>query len=189
MERQNIDIEKDLFFEYCQNEEAESFKKLYFRVKPWLFNMIYRLVGNKHSAEDILQDTWTNVLANKSKFDFARGSFNNFIFTVARNEALQHVRKQSLKSKLINEINVNSSSPNVEEREKDIMCRTIAIHKALNKLPQNYKSVIIKYHFTDMSYEEIAIEDDLPIGTVKIWIYRGRKVLEQSLKNLFNDSE
>jgi RNA polymerase sigma factor (sigma-70 family) len=73
-----------------------------------------------------------------------------------------------------------SKTPDYELLRKE---KNEIIHQAINSLPEHYRKVIILRHFEDKSYEEIAKELKLPIGTVKVHLFRARELLYKKLKD------
>src|SRR5690606_26662543 len=74
-----------------------------------------------------------------------------------------------------------TTQENVEEQVEYADTQNL-IHKAISSLPEEFKIVVILRHIEDLSYEEIAKTLNLPLGTVKTYLFRGRKLLKEKLK-------
>ncbi len=182
-----ISIEDQLFCDYRDNGNKNSFEELFIIVKPWLLKMLCNIVADRDVAEDLQQETWIKVLRKKDSFDPKKGKISNLIFTIAKNEALKWIRDNKKFYRSSTMENTDGGSPvfGVEERNPEInfqeVERTNAISKAIKRLPQDYQDVILLYYFGELSIKYIAITLDKPEGTVKTWLDRGRKKLKKTL--------
>ncbi len=117
--------------------------------------------------------------------------FSTWLYRIAANSAIDHLRKQRIKTLSLDsppegidgpmDIEVADESFNpekdLEERE-----RRISINDAIDSLPEKYRVVIMYRHRDDKSYEEIAEALSIPIGTVKARIFRARELLKKKLR-------
>lgn len=179
---EKIGNEDALFCEFRDNRNYGSFEKLYSLVRPWLYKMIFRLVLDKDVADDVYQETWIKIIEKSSKFDPAKGKINNYIFTIAKNEALRWKnRKKRIaerNSELILDFLKSESNPEVEFETRE---RNNYILQSIEKLPQKYQDVLILYYYVDLDINQIAETLERPTGTVKTWLSRGKKQLGKFL--------
>jgi RNA polymerase sigma-70 factor (ECF subfamily) len=179
-----------LFLKYRETNDKEYFEELYNATKPWLYGMIYRIVQKKDLADEVLQDTWITIIKRKDEFDSTIGKFNNYIFTIAKNNALYQIKYNSRYVPTIDSltdgnsrlIDYNSPDKIIENFEKEN-----ELLKAISKLPKDYESVILLYYFAELDIKQIAKQTNKPEGTIKTWLSRGRTELKKLLrKNNFN---
>ncbi len=180
----NYGVEDELFIEFKEHNDVQSFNKLFFLINSWLFKVIYRIVADKALAEDILQDTWKNVITNKHRFDPKIGSFNNYIFTIAKNNSLKWKNKDArhifLKINDKERRNIKEEAINPDEgimiKESNLMIRS-----AISTLKKDYKDAILLYYFGELSILEIATKLSKPENTIKTLLVRGREKLSKQL--------
>jgi RNA polymerase sigma factor (sigma-70 family) len=184
-------LEDKLFIDYCKNGNEKSFEELFRLVKPWLSRMLYRIVSDTDATYDLQQETWIKLIGNCSKFNPERGRINNFIFTIAKNEALRwkfNISKKDLNyesNKEGNEIIFGKDEISPESiylrNEKNN-----AIRVAITKLKKDYQDVILMYYYAEFDVKEISKLLDKPEGTIKSWLERARKKLETILSKFIN---
>jgi len=180
-----MNTENALFVEYIQTEDRVVFEKLFRLTKPWIYKFIYRIIPDKAIADDVFQETWIQILCKKNDYDTEQGRFNNYLFTCARNNALKAKERLS-KYEVSNpnsesnelQFGINEQTPyNITEiNEKNSL-----IMGAIESIDKKYQDVILLHYFADLDVKEIAINLNIPEGTVKTWLSRGREQLKGKL--------
>jgi len=174
-----------------QQGDVQAFDTLVRRYKDQLLNFVYRFVGNRSDAEDIVQETFLRVYKNKHYYkEIAK--FSTWVYTIAGNLAKTELRRRKRHkifsvSNFVNEerdydIPDKEHSP---ERQVDGTIKEDIIQKAIEKLPPKFKEVIILRDVQGFAYEEISQILNIPLGTVKSRVNRGRLKLQEDLKFLF----
>ncbi|MBN1826142.1 MAG: sigma-70 family RNA polymerase sigma factor [Candidatus Eisenbacteria bacterium] len=166
----------------CLAGDRDSFAFLVDRHKDRVFWLVRRTAGNEE-AEDLTQETFLRAYRALPRF---RGEslFGTWLYTIARNIALSHLRKRSGRGEAISfeeegeeKIHLLAEGtirPEEAFEEKDLADRVRAL---VERLPEPYRTVITLYHLHQLRYEEIAAVMDLPLGTVKTNLHRARKRL------------
>jgi len=176
-----------------QQGDLQAFDVLVRRYKDQLLNFVYRFVGNRSDAEDIVQETFLRVYKNKHYYkEIAK--FSTWVYTIASNLAKTELRRRKRHkifsvSNFVNEerdydIPDKDHSP---ERKVDGTLKEDIIQKAIEKLPPKFKEVIILRDVQGFAYEEISQILNIPLGTVKSRVNRGRLKLQEDLKFLFEN--
>ncbi len=176
-----------------QQGDLQAFDVLVRRYKDQLLNFVYRFVGNRSDAEDIVQETFLRVYKNKHYYkEIAK--FSTWVYTIASNLAKTELRRRKRHkifsvSNFVNEerdydIPDRDHSP---ERKVDGTLKEDIIQKAIEKLPPKFKEVIILRDVQGFAYEEISQILNIPLGTVKSRVNRGRLKLQEDLKFLFEN--
>ena len=181
---ENRNIENQLFIDFRDNNNNQSFEVLFKIVKPWLFKVIYKIVNDYDDAKDIMQNSWIKLIKSGDRFNPSKGNINNLIFTIAKNEALQWKRKDKNKDKSYDlDCKDKKQSPN-DNPENLLMLneKRESIKNAISRLDADYQNVILLYYYSDLSVGEIAVKLSIPEGTVKTWLDRGRDKLAKYLK-------
>ncbi|HKK18805.1 MAG TPA: sigma-70 family RNA polymerase sigma factor [Opitutales bacterium] len=163
--------------------EREAFAGLVERWQNRLINFFYRSTGNRADAEDLAQETFVELYRIAPRYE-ARGSFNAFIFTLARRRMIDSFRKQARRpleyidpSDFAMQQQADTNDPTREIEE--------AFHRALAALPHNHRQAILLLQQQGLSYEEIAQALDASLSAVKTWIHRARTHLREELKDFY----
>lgn len=159
------------------------------RYQGKLFAYLYRLIGEKEEAEDLLQDVFIKAYKNLRSYDTNR-KFSSWIYRIAHNEAVNHIKRKSLK-KFISLENVTSSKDKLESSSPEDNAETAWIRKetskeveeAVNRLPMKYRQVLFLRFYSDKSYEEISEILGKPVNTVGTLIKRAKGKLSEELVN------
>ncbi len=158
--------------------------------KP-LFQFAYRLCGNHHEAQDLLQEGLYRAYKSFARFETGT-AFDRWLYQIIHNLYIDHYRKKKNRP-LVSSI--DESSPYLEnEKPLEIPDWTAnpeqeavrlelgnQIQKGLEQLPTEYRSAVILCDIQGLSYEEIAQILRCSIGTVRSRIHRGRKILRRIL--------
>jgi RNA polymerase sigma-70 factor (ECF subfamily) len=182
-----------------QGREA-AFRELVRRYERPVFSLIYRMVRNRETAEDLSQDTYIKVMNHIDRY---RPEFklSSWLFKIANNVTIDHLRKRQLATVSMHgsptaatAAEAEATSFTVEARQASALDRLEArelgseIERAIGDLRPEYRSCIVLRHVEGRSYEEIAATLDLPLGTVKTYIHRARHELREALAHLRSES-
>lgn len=172
------------------NEDA--FGILMGRYENSLYGLIFKMVRNHEETQDLVQEAFIksyNALASFNK----QYSFSTWLFKIASNNCIDHLRKRRLKTTSIDapiqtengslsqDLPDNSYSPERDSLRNELFS---SINSIIEELPEKYRVVINLRHKEDNSYEEIAQTLNIPIGTVKARIFRAREILKKSITKM-----
>ncbi|HXT49208.1 MAG TPA: sigma-70 family RNA polymerase sigma factor [Gemmatimonadaceae bacterium] len=173
-----------------------AFRELVRRYERPVFSLIFRMVRDRETAEDLAQDTFIKVLNNIDRY---RSEFklSSWLFKIANNVTIDHLRRRQLATVSLDGsphaqtvAEAQATSLDVESRGESALeameSRELgsAIERAIGQLRPEYRSCILLRHVEGRSYEEIAATLDLPLGTVKTYIHRARHELREALGDL-----
>ena len=170
-----------------------AYRELLTRYERPVFSLIFRMVRDRETAEDLAQETFIKVLNNLDRYS-PEFKFSSWLFKIANNLTIDHLRRRRVdtisiegapdavtaESARATSIAVVSAgeSPLEELESKEL---GTAIERAIGKLRPEYRACIMLRHVEDKSYEEIAEIVKLPLGTVKTYIHRARHELRAAL--------
>lgn len=161
--------------------DTHAFGALVCRYQRPVFNVCFRLLGERCEAEDLAQEAFVRAYQRLRLFDPQR-PFGPWIRRVAANLCYNHLqRNQAQLSPLEDEqdfVSDNTTNPELTAERNE---RSAAIRRALLQLPPHYRILLELRHFQDLSYEEIAVELELPLNTAKSQLFRARKKLAELL--------
>lgn len=159
--------------------DADAFGELVRRTQTSVFNVCYRLAGERREAEDAAQEAFIRAYERLDRFDPDR-PFGPWMRRVAANHCLNRLSAQTpLDVPLDEERDEDEHGrPELirEEREQAEIMRA-----AILALPPNYRAVIELRHFQDLSYDEIAGALSIPLSDVKSRLFRARKLLAEKI--------
>jgi RNA polymerase sigma factor (sigma-70 family) len=165
--------------------DEKAFARLMMKYKDSIYFMLLKMVKNQNDAEDLTLEAFGKAFANLSFYstDYA---FSTWLYRIASNNCIDFLRKKkgviySLNNDQESDSDDNNSilkslSPDPEER-LIINQRGRILHNFIQKLKPKYRVLINLRYFKEYSYEEIAKELDLPLGTVKVQLFRARNML------------
>ncbi|MDF2787456.1 RNA polymerase sigma factor SigW [Neobacillus niacini] len=155
-----------------------------------IYQLGYRMLGNRHEAEDIAQEAFIRAYVNIKSFNQDL-KFSTWLFRIATNLCIDRIRKKKPDYYLDAEVSgtdgltmysqLASNSP-LPETELESLELQDSVQKEILKLPEKYRSVIVLKYIEELSLNEISEILDLPLGTVKTRIHRGREALRQQLR-------
>ena len=167
-----------------------AFRELLCRYERPVFSLIFRMVRDRALAEDLAQETFIRAFRAISSYN-PRYKFSSWIFKIANNHTIDHLRKRRLDTVSID------GSPHAVTGEEEAQTRLVVestgeapdryveqrelgsqIEQAIGELRPEYRTVVLLRHIEGHSYEEIADIMDLPLGTVKTYLHRARAELK-----------
>lgn len=160
------------------------------RYKDSIFFMVLKMVHNRDDAEDITIESFGKAFNRLDKYD-AKYAFSTWLFKIATNSCIDFIRKKRLETTSIDQtfgndegdemsIDIKSDSLNPEEKYMRKQ-RSISVRGTLEKLDEKYKVLIEMRYYQELSYEEIAQELNIPLGTVKAQLFRAKELLFKML--------
>ena len=175
-----------------ENGDQRAFAELLEQYRDPIHYLLLKMVSNREDAEDLTIETFAKAFKNLPNFrpDYA---FSTWLFRIATNAGIDFLRKKKLKTLSIDttfsndegddiKINIKSADPNPEQElmteEKGELLRMF-----IDKLKPRYRILIELRYYKQLSYEEIAEELDMPLGTVKAQLFRARDLLYNVMKS------
>ena len=173
-----------------QEGDARSFELLVVKYQKRVFNVIFRIVHNRDVVEDLAQDTFINAFKSIKSFK-GNSSFYTWLYRIAANVSLNYLSKQKKALFVDDDSALESEAVTTREAkagtspENNLGNKELgeAISGAVMKLPEDIRVSVVLREYDGLSYEEIAEVMDCPIGTVRSRIFRGRAILQDSLKS------
>lgn len=174
---------------FVQKGREAAFSELVIRYKDRLHNFLFRYTQNHQDCEDLVQETFLRV--HKSRHSYERiAKFSTWMYTIAINLA-KSLYKKKKKMQLVS-IHKNENDPDAFEilLEDNLMLQDEELHqnlslqkleKALASLQSEFRNVVILRDIEQLSYEEISEKLNVPMGTVKSRINRGRAQISKKI--------
>ncbi len=170
-----------------QEGDINAYNELVKRYKDRLLNFVFRYFNNVEQAEDVVQDTLIKLYTHASYYKNV-AKFSTWIFTIAKNNALTELRKNKRKKtdSLWRDdgqvIDINSKEESLDSKVQNEIAID-QLNKFLDEIPENFRMAVVLRDFQELSYEEISKILEIPIGTIKSRINRGRIQLAEKMKH------
>ena len=170
-----------------QEGDINAYNELVKRYKDRLLNFIFRYFNNREQAEDVVQDTLIKLYTHASYYKNI-AKFSTWIFTIAKNNALTELRKNKRKQtdSLWTDdgkvIDINSNDQTLDRKVQNEIA-VDQLNKFLDEIPENFRMAVVLRDFQELSYDEISKILEIPIGTIKSRINRGRIQLAEKMKH------
>ncbi len=170
-----------------QDGDINAYNELVHRYKDRLLNFVFRYFNNREQAEDVVQDTMIKLYTHASYYKNI-AKFSTWIYTIAKNNALTELRKNKRKQTV--SLWTNEGKPIDIEMKDESLEQTVynkmaveELNKYLDEIPENFRIAVVLRDFQELSYEEISKILEIPIGTIKSRINRGRIQLSEKMKH------
>ena len=173
------------------NGDETAFAKLLGRYKDAIYFMLLKMVNDRNDAEDLTLETFGKAFKNLHQYS-PTYAFSTWLFKIASNNCIDFLRKKkgihiSLENNgdnndNIEQVKLKTKEPNPEEKliRKQ---KAILLHRVVRRLKPRYRTLVELRYFREYSYEEIAKELNLPLGTVKAQLFRARQMLFGMIEN------
>ncbi len=165
--------------------DENAFARLLGRYKDAIYFMLLKMVNNKSDAEDLTLEAFGKAFKNLHQYS-PNYAFSTWLFKIASNNCIDFLRKRKgVTISIANNNENNDADSPVKLRSKDPdpeeklirKQKAILMRRVVRKLKPRYQTLVEYRYFREMSYEEIASELSLPLGTVKAQLFRAREML------------
>ncbi len=175
-----------ILVEAAKNGDQLAFADLMERYRESIYFMMLKMVKDSDDADDLTIEAFGKAFNRLDQYS-PSFAFSTWLFKIASNNCIDFIRKKRIKvtsmdNGLVNDngdvmkIDARSNTPNPEET---VMKGQRIVHMRLlvSKLKPKYRELVEMRYFQELSYEEIATEMNLPLGTVKAQLFRARDFL------------
>lgn len=172
------------------NGTQKAYEELFKRYKDAIFFMLLKMVNNKNDAEDLTFEAFGKAFRNIRQYS-PKYAFSTWLFKIASNNCIDFLRKKKGSTISIdgkddadNERSITLESNTLNPEQEFIRGQKAKIMRhEVSRLKERYRRLIELRYFEEFSYDEIAKELNLPIGTVKAQLFRARELLFNTLKD------
>lgn len=173
-----------LLLEQARKGNEKAFASLMNRYRDSIYYMLLKMVNNPYDAEDLTIEAFGKAFRNLDSYT-PKFAFSTWLFKIATNNCVDFIRKKhasptplDLLQDGMDNVTANIQSDLPDPEESLIYHQKItALKDVINQLKPGYKKLIELRYYKEYSYEEIASELKLPLGTVKAQLYRAKTLL------------
>jgi RNA polymerase sigma-70 factor (ECF subfamily) len=179
--------------------DQKAFAEIMQRYKDSIYFMALKMVNNIDDAMDLTVETFAKAFENLDKYK-PEYAFSTWLFRISTNNSIDFIRKKRLNVISLNTLfKEEGEDKYLQVRAEGLNPEEISIRKQeseklknmVEQLPLRYRTLIVLRYYDELSYEEIAQQMDIPLGTVKAQLFRARdlmaNILNRKKKNLRSD--
>jgi RNA polymerase sigma-W factor len=175
--------------------DQDAYARLMVKYRDAIYNLIFRMIHDKSEVNDLTQETFVKAFSSLESFNHVF-AFSTWLYKIASNTCIDYLRKKKLQTFSIDQVYHSEGDEysyelpdRTFEPDRDIITsqRKRLVQKAIDTLPEKYRTVIILRHVEEKNYDEIAQLLNIPLGTVKAHIFRGRELLYKQLRKKIRD--
>jgi RNA polymerase sigma-70 factor, ECF subfamily len=174
------DVSDGTLIERVATRDREAFEELYARYARPVLGLALRRLGDRGRAEDSVQDVFAAVWRSAASYDRTRGPGGAWLYTIARNAIVDTLRRRSPVT-VADPPEAVSTAPTPDE-EAEASWDAWRLHRALETLPEQERTVIDLAYFSGLSQSEVASFLSIPLGTVKTRTRAGLAHLADALE-------
>lgn len=173
-----------LLVEAARKGDEKAFANLMHRYRDSIYYTLLKMVNNPYDAEDLTIEAFGKAFSNLDSYT-PKYAFSTWLFKIATNNCVDFIRKKQVSPSPLDQlqenldnvtVNIQSDMPDPEESLINNQ-KITALKDIVNQLKPRYKKLIELRYYKEYSYEEIASELNLPIGTVKAQLSRAKTLL------------
>lgn len=161
--------------------DIDRFKDLFDQYKNLVFKVAFLILGDKHEAEDVLQEVFIQVYRFLHTYNPQKGAFTTWLYRITVNQSIKRKRKRRVMVVPLDGL-TSTFSPQSQSGIDDF-ADSDEIRQAIKRLCDQQRTVLILRYFSELSYEEISRILEVPIGTVKSRLARAIKALQRELSD------
>ena len=171
--------------------DQRAYAELMGRYRSSIYHMMLKMVNNREDADDLTLEAFGKAF-NKLKTYAPKYAFSTWLFKIATNNCIDYIRKKRLNLLSIDDtlepeggqsFSTNLKANTLDPEERFIKTQRVKLmRKVMGKLNVKYRLMIELRYFEELSYDEIARELDIPLGTVKAQLFRAKEILYNLLQ-------
>ncbi len=195
MEKQSLKLSEKARQDYelvkiALSGDEKAFAHLLNRYKDAIYFMLLKMVNNRSDAEDLTLEAFGKAFKNLHQYS-PTFAFSTWLFKIASNNCIDFLRKKKGVTVSIENSDQNENNDQIKLKSKELnpeeklirMQKAILLRKVVRRLKPRYQTLVELRYFKEYSYEEIAKELNLPLGTVKAQLFRARGMLFKMIES------
>lgn len=193
MAKTKSNTDKELIARIKNNHDQKAYALLLNKYKNSLMFTVLKMVNNRDDAEDITMQAFTKAFKSLETYN-DQYAFSTWLFKIASNTSIDFLRKKRLKTTSLDrkmnkdedsssEFSQNILDPELDPEEKYVLKqRNLLMKEVVESMNPKYRALIELRFYKELKYDEIAEILDIPVGTVKVRLYRAKTLLTEILQ-------
>lgn len=177
--------------EQAKKGDQAAYTAIMVRYREPIYYLVLKMIRNESDAEDLAIETFEKAFKKLDQYT-PQYAFSTWLFRIGTNHCIDFIRKKKIKTTSIDEAIDDGESSNYryqvegdtkDPEEKFIEKQKIALMRTyVDRLDEPYKTLVELRYFKEWSYDEIAAEQEIPLGTVKAQLFRARALLSDLIR-------
>lgn len=173
-------------------KDEKAYAELMAKYRDSIYFMMLKMVRNGDDADDLTIEAFGKAFNRLHQY-VPKYAFSTWLFRIATNNGIDFIRKKKMVTLSIDKtiddgeggnLGVEIKSENLNPEEKFVRKQKIRIMREIvDQLKPRYRELVVLRYFRELSYDEIADETELPLGTVKAQLFRAREQLYKLMQN------
>ncbi|QJD96801.1 RNA polymerase sigma factor [Mucilaginibacter robiniae] len=180
--KHKINLSEEELVQALQRHEKVAAEALYDMYSPALYGVIFRIVNDETTAEDIVQETFVKIWRSSNSYSADKGRLFTWMMNIARNLAIDKIRSKDFKNQFKNQELENNVIVIDTQSSTAYKPELLGVKDLVEKLKPEQKSILDLIYFKGYTHTEAAEELGIPLGTIKT---RLRTAIQQ-LRKYFN---
>lgn len=176
----------------CRENQEQAYHDLMHRYEGYIYRLCLSFAANREDALDLTQETFIKVFQGLDSYQLSR-PFKPWLRQVAVNNCVNFLQRRGATPLFLdqpladNKFTLGETLASRDDPAQEIEWQETGrfLQEAINKLPQEYRLLLILRHQEGMSYQEIADETGVPLGTIKTHLFRARGALRKELSSYY----
>jgi RNA polymerase sigma-70 factor (ECF subfamily) len=172
----------------CLAREERAYRELIRRYQTPVVNLAWRITGNPEDAAEVAQETFIRVLRSLHTYDPER-PLKTWLFKIAANLALDSIRRRKRRPVAMQDLFDEDEGPVPEavesgpgpQQDLEVRQSLERFDELVTEMPEHYQTILFLRYREDLAYEEIAETLGMPLGTVKVRLFRAHEILRRKL--------
>jgi RNA polymerase sigma-70 factor (ECF subfamily) len=168
--------------ERCRHDDKNAFAAVVQQYQAQILALCLRMTGNREDASDVAQQTFVQAFGHLDRYD-PHQPFRPWLYKIATNQCISFLRRQGRQAapvpdEVLEQVSdPEDGAPTLVEAAADRQ----EVRAAVATLPEPYRTAVVLHYFEGLSYQEMARQTDLPIGTISTHLYRAKNLLRRVL--------
>ncbi|MBT5902344.1 MAG: sigma-70 family RNA polymerase sigma factor [Opitutaceae bacterium] len=178
-----------------QNGEVGAFDQLVIRYRERVYGVVYNMTSNREDAADLTQDAFIKAFKSINRFQ-GQSSFFTWLYRIAVNSALSHLRKAKLRTffsfeKIVEDDKTTEILSQLTDKhgaDREVYVRELQekLNEAMQKLSIKHRTVVTLFEIDGLSHEQIAEVAGCSVGTVRSRLHYAKQILQAELQSYLN---
>ncbi len=180
------DIEDEQLVDLILAGDKEAFRVLIEQYSNYIYQAAYGVLRHVKDAEDVAQETFVQIFLSLPRYQ--RKGLKSWMTRIAVNKAIDHKRKLIRRKEQSMEEDANSPPMAIQDQHANTELQLLKkerqhmLERNINKLPSNYREVIIAYYMDEKTYQQIADEQGAELKTIASKLYRAKQWMKKHWK-------
>jgi len=170
----------DSLLRLATDGQEEAFVELYRRRQTQIYKFALHMSGSAIVAEEVTQEVFMSLIRNAAGFDAARGPLAGYLYGIARKQVLRMLERDRAYVAIEDDFVASTAETPLGDLTRSEAIESV--RQAVLNLPPNYREVVVLCDLQEISYAEAAGLLDVPVGTIRSRLSRGRAMLADKLR-------